>query len=451
MILRLKSQKKRNKKVSSACIVETQIPIAPTKAGQIEKNSMRGKGPDLIQLHKMSCKKRNWCYTSLTMKRAPSIPNPFTHGKIVSGEQFTNRTKEIERISKALRGRSNLLIAGDRRIGKTSLIQVVLNKLEREGYECFYLNLDPITSIKAFIERYAMLFTKHKTFGKKAGEIVSLLIKALKLETSFSEDGTPTFGLKWETPAFPKHSDIAEVLTIPKKLSEKSKKPWIVVLDEFQNIIQFEGDINLLAEFRSAVLEQRNVNYVFMGSETTILERLFSSADEKFFNSVRKEPIGLISRAEFTKFIINQFKKRNVCVSQETAEKVCDWAKDIPANIQHFSAVIWDSIPDDARLFEEKDFPEFLKREVEYQDEHFLQLWKALSNEADRTILRELAKRGPSLMTAKFCYSVGLDKSTASRRILKFTQGQLGFLLHKRRDGYYFSDPFFEEWVRQKT
>lgn len=385
------------------------------------------------------------------MKKTYAISNPFTHGKIVSGEQFTNRTKEIERISKALMGHSNLLITGDRRIGKTSLIQVVLGNLAAEGHECFYLNLDPITSIKGFIERYAMLFTKHKSFGKKAGEIVNLLVRALKLETFFSEDGSPTFGLKWEPPSSPKHSDISEVLAIPKKLSAGSKKPWIIVLDEFQNITQFEGDINFLAEFRSAVSDQRGVNYVFMGSETAILEKLFGSSNEKFFNSARKEPIGLISRAEFKKFIANQFKKRGVCVSQETAEKICEWSKDIPANIQHFCAVIWDSIPDKARSFEEKDFPEFLKREVEYQDEHFLQLWKTLPSEADRAILRELAKRGPSLMTTEFCYSVGLDRSTVSRRISKFIQGQLGFLLHKRRDGYHFSDPFFEEWVRQKT
>jgi hypothetical protein len=305
--------------------------------------------------------------------------------------------------------------------------------------------------MRAFVERYAMLFTRHKSFGRKAAEIISLLIKSLRLETMFSADGTPTFGLKWTAPSPPKHSEISEVLAIPKKLSEKSKIPWIIVLDEFQNIVQFEGDINLIAEIRSQTLEQKNVNYVFMGSETTILEKLFSSADEKFFNSVRKEPIGLISREEFSKFIITQFASRGVRVSQETAEAICGWARDIPANVQHFCAVIWDSIPDGVRSFEEKDFGAFLRQEVEYQDEHFLQLWKALTNEADRAILRELANRGPSLMTTEFCYTVGLDKSTVSRRITNLTHGQLGFLLHKRRDGYHFSDPFFEEWVRQKA
>lgn len=218
--------------------------------------------------------------------------NPFTHGRIVSGGQFTDRVGEMERITRVLRGRNNLLIVGDRRIGKTSLIHVVMKKLSREGHECFYINLDPITSTRAFVERYAALFTTHASFGKRAGELVNRLIKGLRLETAFSGDGTPIFGLKWGIPSPPRPSDVAQALALPVDLSRKARRPWIIVLDEFQNVSQFKGDANVVAEMRSAIQGHRNINYVFMGSERATLERLFSSADEKFFNSVRKdEPV----------------------------------------------------------------------------------------------------------------------------------------------------------------
>lgn len=386
-----------------------------------------------------------------SMRKIDSTPNPFTHGKVVNGEQFTNRLREMDRITNALRGNNNLLIAGDRRIGKTSLIRMVLGRLSNEGHECFYFNMDPITSTKAFIEKYAALFTGHRSFGKKAAGIVGMLVKSLRFETTFSDDGTPSFNLKWGSPALPSHSDVSEVLKLPDKLASKSKKPLILVFDEFQTILQFKDEIDIIAEIRSAALGQKNINYVFMGSETSMLERMFSSSDEKFFNSVRKEPVGLIAREEFVKFIISRFAKRGVQINSETADSICKWARDIPADIQHFCAVIWDSLPVSASSFGEKDFPAFLAGEIEYQDERFLQLWKALSGESDRMILRELAFRRHSQMTSEFCHSVGMDKSTISRRLKKLTHGQLGFILHKRRDGYYFSDPFFEEWVRQKA
>lgn len=385
------------------------------------------------------------------MKKMGALSNPFSHGRVVRGEQFTNRVKELERILKALRGRNNLLITGDRRIGKTSLIHAVLERLSAEGYECFYLNLDPVTSTKTFVEKYAALFTKHRSFGKKAAGIISMLVRSLRLETTFSDSGSPSFGLRWVSPSPPSHADVAEVLALPNGLASKSKKPVIIVLDEFQTAISLKGAVDVIAEIRSATLGQSNINYVFMGSETSMLEKIFSSAEEKFFNSVRKEPVGLIAREEFIPFVIGCFAKRGVHIGPSTADSLCAWARDIPADIQHFCAVIWDALPPSARSCDEKDFPRFLTAEIEYQDERFLQLWKALPSEADRAILRELAMRRHSPMTAEFCSAAGLDKSTASRRLKRLTHGQMGFVLHKRRDGYYFSDPFFEEWVRQKA
>ena len=49
--------------------------------------------------------------------------NPFRIDKIVPPDDFCGRADEISRLSTLIEGKANVIIFGDRRYGKTSLIQ----------------------------------------------------------------------------------------------------------------------------------------------------------------------------------------------------------------------------------------------------------------------------------------------------------------------------------------
>jgi len=52
--------------------------------------------------------------------------NPFIFGSVVTGKNFTNRTKILKSLKDTCQNGQNILIYGDRRIGKTSLIVELL-------------------------------------------------------------------------------------------------------------------------------------------------------------------------------------------------------------------------------------------------------------------------------------------------------------------------------------
>ena len=54
------------------------------------------------------------------------MKNPFVYGKIVSGEYFCNRDKEVKELAAEIITCQNIIIFSPRRYGKTSLIRQII-------------------------------------------------------------------------------------------------------------------------------------------------------------------------------------------------------------------------------------------------------------------------------------------------------------------------------------
>ncbi|MFH1653549.1 MAG: ATP-binding protein [Pseudomonadota bacterium] len=377
------------------------------------------------------------------------MKNPFIFGKVVQKPQFINRKDELKRLTTLLEGHNNVLLLGDRRIGKTSLILQVLEKLKAKKYPCFYLNLDPIEDITIFIEKFSNLFTTHRSFGSKAVKYIGKTIKGIQLKATVGDDGKPVINTSWVSPKNEQSYDIAQVLAIPQMLAEKNESPFIIAIDEFQMIseIQVKG-INLIGELRNQVMRSQNVNYLFLGSEISTLERLFSGSNEKFFSSVQKEFIGYIDRSHFIEYIQSQFEKRDVKTPEEIINFMCDWSKDIPATIQQLAAAIWDFLPDNVKKLSIDLVEQALHEEVARKGVYFMQLWKGLDS-LDQRILQRMASTELSNPNAlEFYMPLAVDRSTVFRHVNQLSEGKKGYILHKRSDGIHFCDPFFREWIK---
>ncbi len=58
--------------------------------------------------------------------------NPFRYGEAVTGEYFCNRIREIQELTSYIKSAQNVFIYSNRRLGKTSLIKVVMGTLAKE-------------------------------------------------------------------------------------------------------------------------------------------------------------------------------------------------------------------------------------------------------------------------------------------------------------------------------
>lgn len=384
------------------------------------------------------------------MKGLPT-KNPFVYGKVVGKGDFFDRTPERARLSRLLLGRNNLLITGDRRIGKTSLLLSCLAEATSAGVEVFYFNLDPITSVKSFVERYGALFTQKTPLAKRAIALLQAGLKGFGLDIELTDDGSPRASISWKGPGGVGRQTIPEILNLPQQLAESLRRRFLICFDEFQMARDLDG-FDLIAEMRAAFQHHDRITYAFMGSEPSLLNELFGSPKEKFFNSAVKFHLGPIPRDEFSRFIQRNFAARGVTITPPVCEAISQWGEDVPAHVQHLCAALWDFLPTGARVVSASSISEVVGSEVDANDGIYLQMWQAIGNPKDQALLQRLARsEGAAVSSAEFCEPLSMNPATVTRRLAKITSRTRGVVIHLRSSGYAFSDPFFKEWVRRKT
>jgi hypothetical protein len=76
-------------------------------------------------------------------------------GRWVSGDDFFNRDSELQTLEERVRGGSHLLLTGQRRMGKTSIVRELGRKLETAGWVFLFIDVEGETSEKNVIARLA--------------------------------------------------------------------------------------------------------------------------------------------------------------------------------------------------------------------------------------------------------------------------------------------------------
>ena len=88
---------------------------------------------------------------------------------------------------------------------------------------------------------------------------------------------------------------------------ETSKRPVIVVIDEFQQISRYP-EKNVEALLRTYMQRMSNATFIFSGSEKTLLHEMFVSSKRPFYNSAEIMHLGPIAQDTYIAFAQKLFE-----------------------------------------------------------------------------------------------------------------------------------------------
>jgi len=115
-------------------------------------------------------------------RQPPPLPkeyfNPYIVGKPVTGRNFIGRADIFADLITALKGDNHLIVEGERRIGKTSLLYELAEALRQDGDYCFipaYVQLQRVTEEKLF---YAIMREIARESRRCCGQLPSLRCEA---------------------------------------------------------------------------------------------------------------------------------------------------------------------------------------------------------------------------------------------------------------------------------
>ena len=205
--------------------------------------------------------------------------NPFYYGGSVSGAAFWHRDSEIRELLGDIRHRQHVIILAWRRFGKTSLVWKALDEAGKEGLVPVYVDLYPVSTLGEFIEEYARAIAKALGRYEKAVKLMRGLFSRLHLTMGVDPAGSPEWSVGFdrsrETESF------EEVVSSLERYLDKNNKHGVVVFDEFQQIVETNGD-KTERRLRGAIQTHRRVSYLFVGSEKHLISDIFSNPNRPF-------------------------------------------------------------------------------------------------------------------------------------------------------------------------
>ena len=127
---------------------------------------------------------------------------------------------------------------------------------------------------------------------------------------------------------------------MPARLAEARRRHVAVALDEFQAVAAFNGG-SVEEALRAAVQHQRQVGYVFAGSEPTLMERMIGPK-RPFYKAGPVMRLEKIPSDIFARFIDSRFTRSGIRVEPGFAAAVLEVAGQLPYDVQRLAHEVWD-------------------------------------------------------------------------------------------------------------
>jgi AAA+ ATPase superfamily predicted ATPase len=370
--------------------------------------------------------------------------NPFEFGVIVTGNTFTNRNKERERLKNNFLNGTNTIMISPRRWGKSSLVKQVAEELKRSNKQlvfCF-VDLFNIRSEQEFYERMiASVINSTSSKLEEASQMVKNTFSHLMPKLSLNIGETDDISVGLDLKSIKKSAD--EAINFAERIATKKKIKIILCIDEFQNLDFFNEPLSFQKKLRANWQHHRNVTYCLYGSKRHMMISLFDKPYMPFYRFGDMMFIQKIETPAFEKYIQQNFIRTKKSITIEQCRAIIAAMKNHPYYVQQLAHLVWNStqkkVVDENIEISINDLINqnaiFYQRETDGLSNTQIGLLKAIADEAKSLSSKEVMMEYQVGTSA----SVGKNKIMLEKReIIDTMQSPIAFL-----------DPAFELWFKR--
>jgi hypothetical protein len=270
------------------------------------------------------------------------METPFVFGKIASDKNFTDRKIETERLISNFVSSVNTILISPRRWVKSSLVSKaaeVASKKSKSVRFCF-IDLNNVRSEEQFYQQLAtkvlnasatktriILENSRKFFGKFIPNI------------TFSPDPSTELKLGLDWKEVKKEPD--DILDLAEKISSQNNFKFVICIDEFQNISEFENPLEMQKKMRSHWQKHRNVSYCLYGSKRHMMMDVFTSPSMPFYKFGDIIFLSKILLNDWVPFIQKRFTDTGKKIGNHEAELIAELTDCHPYYVQQLAQQSW--------------------------------------------------------------------------------------------------------------
>ncbi len=373
--------------------------------------------------------------------------NPFVFGEIVDDANFVNRADELNQLVRDLADGQKVFLLSPRRFGKSSLVSVALLKLQKRHIRTVSLTVSSYSSYAQFLEKFAEKALRAAGPWERVKNWATRFARQVKPELNYNMNTGEVSVSLGRGSTYDPGPVAPDVFALPGELARNAGFRMAICLDEFQQIAQFNGG-SVENVLRNQVQQQREVGYVFAGSQPSLMQEMLSSR-RPFHKAGPQMFLDKIAAADWKEFIARQFRKRGRTLDDAAMETMLAAADLIPYDVQRIAHELWDHAElKDKRRLDRSDVHSVVAALVTSQSAYYELLWEHLSAR-QRAALQALASRGPSEIYAQHVrdqFRLG-PASTVQKALQSLDSRDI---LDRYKGNYFFLDPLFPHWIRKR-
>lgn len=265
---------------------------------------------------------------------------PFTFGVATSGDNFTDRVKETERLLLNFKYGVNTVLISPRRWGKTSLVQKVCSLAQSDQLKVVYFDIFSCRSDRDFYDLFASAVLKQTSSKwEEWVENARTFLSRITPRITLGPDPMADFSVSFEMN--PKSNDIDEVLQLPEKIAQKKGCSIVVCVDEFQQIAEFRDSKTFHKRLRSVWQLQKSVSYCLFGSKKHLMNDLFEKKSYPFYKFGDIIYLSKIGTRDWIDYICQRFDTTGKHISEDLAKKICLRADNHSSYVQQLAWLVW--------------------------------------------------------------------------------------------------------------
>jgi hypothetical protein len=361
-------------------------------------------------------------------ERAAIFPSAY-----VGENDVVGRGRFMEDVVLRLSTGRSVVLMGPRRVGKTSVARDVLRRLRDKHVLTAYVDVVGATDKRVFAERIAEELHEQR-LGRRLRKLtetapnfkpyVSFAMIELGLDISAKEQNEERL--------------FANALELPEKAAAKQKTRAVLCLDEVQEA-QASFGANVYKIMRSAFQQQAHTSHLFLGSQHSLLRRVFAASNAPFLRYADILDLPPISAGEWAEYIATKFNHYKVGCSRHLATRIAERAGCHPAdtmvlcsNLYYQAKALGVTTLDDELL------DVAVQQSKDQLKTYFDALWAELNERPkERLVAARIARREP--------LTHNIHQYEVSRAIAALLDK--GVVVRAARGVYDYVEPLFKEYV----
>jgi len=241
------------------------------------------------------------------MAQEPTRPrNPFFIQAIIPDKYFCDRKDDTRNLVSLIENGNNVVLTSERRIGKSSLLHHILGQDAVRGkYNTLYVDVQNTYSAEDFIGamKLAMADPALSTFPPAFNKKFETATREYGVHADINA-GPVSLGAEYRAQQLRKDTDTIEEIF---RLLRGTKRPNIIVFDEFQQIEQYADTITPI--LRSKIQMLPNTRFLFSGSSVHMLSKMFTQYTQPFYGSSTMYGLRRIPAETYADFCHDMFKQ----------------------------------------------------------------------------------------------------------------------------------------------